>query len=1138
MVILRASYSNDSTLPIPPITKVDLDVFEAGTDILLYISAIENTDIGNLFGVSSQTFSLPGTDKNNQFFGNIFNLGAESNVALQKSVDCQVLNDGDEIFTGKLYIVDIITDQKGYTTYQVNIVNETVDFKFKLENTSICDLGISFESGSDLTLDYNYYFLSQSWSDNLLGGLVVFPFVEYGVPEGNEDLPYYQFGSTQASDRKIDNNQTPLTLDQFLPALQVRTMVNLLFDNLDYSYESNFFNSDYFRNIYFLATNDDELGPAGIDPIQSKFWAYSSFQQTSSLFTPLQINFTDEVYDNGNNFDTGTDLFTAPTDGYYDFEVKLEYEITNFQAYYGNVIDVSLTGGPTIASQQFINPPQQGIVTATFQQVYLTAGNVVGATVEWNSPQVTSPFSYITLFNTDENSTAFKCVGSPSFSPSGSISLNNQWPCEVTVLEFMQGLIEKFNLVIEPIPGERNKFKIEPFQDWVDLGETKDWTNKVDRSQRFKIVHPASEQPKTIYFRDADDESAPNVYTQRRRGDVFGTYIREELDSDLAQGERQIGKLFAATPVKGVSNTNMIIPTLATRDETGMLRPHKFAPRLLYKNGLKPVPQDATGFTVSTDDDCYEWKIDNNSGTLDLFYTYRDCDNNQQNATLGPLQTVNVCVKDGYTPVRTGGSTVFSTTQLGVCPTQQSGSFPGQIFVEDENGVVHPQTEYLQMTPFEYLPTDASGSITGSRDLHFGNLDNPGWYQYFQQQQNGKTTRDAYHEYWATYINSLYDIDARKLTCNVYLTPSDIADIRLNDKIFIDGHYYRINNISGANITKPASVEVELIKQLNRKLKYPRRRIDTTGEPVDITVGGFDASGKVEYIDFNSGATIDDYPTVSIAGRKDGFTVWADANDSASVSVIDQYKDNAIETVRSFGANTIDPTSENTLVVGSGNIIRRQSTDNVVLGSGNDIGAGTINSTIVGKNNTIEFNTTSSEGREITVFGDNVTVGGAVGNSFIISNDTGSVSIVTGSNFVALNPSLDIQAWDNDNVVIGNLRRQGNQYENYRVLEGGPGETYDLSNGESGYFHYHLTYTSSVNGTTIVYLPSASLDENKDIQFRFTTDDTLTASKLVSITPVGGELIDGGAEVSLTEPYDGVTAQNIEGEWIVIQAKA
>lgn len=341
MVILRASYSNDSTLPIPPITKVDLDVFEAGTDILLYISAIENTDIGNLFGVSSQTFSLPGTDKNNQFFGNIFNLGAESNVALQKSVDCQVLNDGDEIFTGKLYIVDIITDQKGYTTYQVNIVNETVDFKFKLENTSICDLGISFESGSDLTLDYNYYFLSQSWSDNLLGGLVVFPFVEYGVPEGNEDLPYYQFGSTQASDRKIDNNQTPLTLDQFLPALQVRTMVNLLFDNLDYSYESNFFNSDYFRNIYFLATNDDELGPAGIDPIQSKFWAYSSFQQTSSLFTPLQINFTDEVYDNGNNFDTGTDLFTAPTDGYYDFEVKLEYEITNFQAYYGNVIDVS-----------------------------------------------------------------------------------------------------------------------------------------------------------------------------------------------------------------------------------------------------------------------------------------------------------------------------------------------------------------------------------------------------------------------------------------------------------------------------------------------------------------------------------------------------------------------------------------------------------------------------------------------------------------------------------------------------------------------------------------------------------------------------------------------------------------------------
>ena len=39
------------------------------------------------------------------------------------------------------------------------------------------------------------------------------------------------------------------------------------------------------------------------------------------------------------------------------------------------------------------------------------------------------------------------------------------------------------------------------------------------------------------------------------------------------------------------------------------------------------------------------------------------------------------------------------------------------------------------------------------------------------------------------------------------------------------------------------------------------------------------------------------------------------------------------------------------------------------------------------------------------------------------------------------------------------------------------------------------------------------------------------------IRPSGSDTIDGGAEKSLTTTYDGLTTQNIEGEWIVIQEK-
>ena len=142
------------------------------------------------------------------------------------------------------------------------------------------------------------------------------------------------------------------------------------------------------------------------------------------------------------------------------------------------------------------------------------------------------------------------------------------------------------------------------------------------------------------------------------------------------------------------------------------------------------------------------------------------------------------------------------------------------------------------------------------------------------------------------------------------------------------------------------------------------------------------------------------------------------------------------------------------------------------------------------------------------------------------------------SESVLVSPTLDVENYESGRVVVGNLRRQGEQYESYKVLDAGPGQTYELGNGESGYFHYHFTYTSSVNGATNVYLPDAALSSSKDIQFRFTTDGTLNASKKVSVVPSGSQTIDGGAETTLSEPYDGVTAQNIEGEWIVIQAKA
>jgi len=222
MIILRATNENGLI--------VDLDVLENDAPIKLDISAIENATIGEVFGASSQTFSLPGTDRNNQFFGNLFNLGATPAVALQDSIPCQVLTDGQEVFTGKLYITDIITDQKGYTTYQVNVVNETIDFKFKLTDTLLSEL-----DWSAYNHNYTYNNITASWVDNLFSGSIVYPHVDYGTPEGSSSLPSYTLGGGA---RDFDNINFPLQVSQFKPAIQVKAVLDEIFDSVDYKYTS------------------------------------------------------------------------------------------------------------------------------------------------------------------------------------------------------------------------------------------------------------------------------------------------------------------------------------------------------------------------------------------------------------------------------------------------------------------------------------------------------------------------------------------------------------------------------------------------------------------------------------------------------------------------------------------------------------------------------------------------------------------------------------------------------------------------------------------------------------------------------------------------------------------------------------
>ena len=1033
--ILRA-YNEDNI-------KFDLDLFNEEA-FLLDISAIESGDIGKVFGISSQTFSLPATDNNNAYFGNLDNLGASPATSFIKTLPCQVLQDGEAIFNGSIYLENVITDSKGDTIYNAVVVNEVVDFKYQIKDLTMSDL-----DWSDYVHTLNYTNISSSWDLNLFNGDVVYPLAEYGVEQndlGNDTLLVNGGGL-----HMFTNQNYPLKTIDFKPAIRVRTILDRIFAKTNFTYTSSFFDDAYMDSVYVLATQDESRNSgAFVSPVSQSFSAYNNTTQNLTPNSiPKKLLFNTEFYDYSNTWDTTNSEFSPDVNGDYSFKFGLPFQITNQNSFSARQITFYLfiNGAPSINVPPInflysnvgvygTSATFNGIAYGNFNNVTLNAGDAVTLYAKF-SPALSIPSTEVCTFN-GLSAGRFQMYQGAMSATGFDVNLGKCFNSDEKITDFLNGIVEKFNLVFVPKKGESNVISIETFNDWRDAGQIVDWTDKVDRSVKWNIRHPIQNNPRDLYFSDVADKDYFNAYYTDILGKaIFGDY-NYLSESDLADGERRIGKYFAPTPMRFIEGTqDFIVPQIYTAGNVGDVKKRfVFKPRLLH----------------------YLGKYDN-SQLFDI------------SAILPPFSGQN-----------------------------------GTWWFENDAGTSVSQSQYPVFHHVNELP-----ATSASLDLHFGNLNH---MEYHQEYVNAETPKDAFYTYWAEYVNELYDVDSRLLTCNIVLKPTDIPNIELNDKVFIDGHYYRINKISGANLTNEQSTQVELVKVLNRKLKYPRRRIavgDFGGNDYsDVVVKTLDNGGRVEYVDFETDAPITDANLLSQASSRDGFRYFSGSNEV----VWKQERTNIPTSNVSNGINFIDDRAVNVRVDGSGN----------------NIGGYIQNSTIVGSNNNLLDGVNN-----INIFGDNVELSGSVNKAFVV-NQTGSVLITDTQDIIALNPVRPINGYNNNKVVIGNVLNQGAQYETYNVIEASAGFVYHLTgSGVQDRFHHHFTWSGS-NGTATIYIEDSTQPEYDGLLQRFTTDASLDASKAIYLTPVSGT-IDGSAEEPLNKPYDGMTAEVINGQWIVVQRK-
>ena len=767
-LILRVTYDGKITdLPVDSTVPLRLDM-----------SAVENQEIGLFFGIGSQTFDLPGTRSVNRFFKHAYDIGADDIPAFYNTVPCSVILNGETLLQGQLQLLEVISSDDGYVGYKVQVTDKVIQFKQAISNKLITNADFSAYD-HNLTTD----FITSSWYDNRgtslgdppLEGAIFYPLCDLGtdnvVPYPyqpkifiDDNLTGIPGGVTTGS---ISWAGTPMLLKQFQPAIRVPELLDVIFAQGGFSYTSSFVDTQC-QDMYVYTKAQEGLGPV-VDITDQQFLVYTtSSNQNFVVFQPGGsaagdlIKFNDIIYGPPEDWNQSLWAYVAPVTGMYGIKVNASVEF-----------EAPTYADPTKQNSAILRFGRGGLDGVNTGQIKILPGTYIRDITLETSIFMEAGDPYYAIFVIDNDAGAngdyiariqtngtYMSIPQPAVNYYDiPIDMSQQFDIKVKTIDMLKGFLTHFNLVVVPEPNQPSVLRVEPFDDWMRSGTVKDWTTKFSSAKRIGINHTVDEQPQQIVFTSAKDvDRISKVTIDNIPNYQYGT-VRTLSTSNLAQGEKTIESFFA--------------PVIPAPMITGSFY-------LDSNSATTPVWTNDFGTSVSIVPHLY--KFDNNVQT-----TYK------------------------WTP-RLGYKVTGITTQ------DNTGDSKA-IYLQDSGSTVATVTGYSTLSNvsmvnplYEYPFTSGQTQVsTTSRDLNFsGDVETYTPASYFPSASI--TGSSDYTNYWETYIESLYWEGSKKVTLDLFFEPYEYKQIQLNDKILIKNQAYRINKISGFNVSNRDVVTVELIK--------------------------------------------------------------------------------------------------------------------------------------------------------------------------------------------------------------------------------------------------------------------------------------------------------------------------------------
>lgn len=213
--------------------KYELDTYKEEPISLTY-NVADVADISSRNAAFSKTIKLPETRNNRAIFDDISDLAIDSTFNPNKRTKAYILVDTAIVFEGFLQLRKVFLDKSSDTAeYEVVIFADNDNFFTQLGDEFLTDLDFS-ELDHDWTADN----IRNSWTQSWSGGYY-YPLIDYGRNWILGDIN----GWTTTYNTEVK------TKDMF-PATNVRYILDKIFANTTYTYQSNFLDSDIFTALY------------------------------------------------------------------------------------------------------------------------------------------------------------------------------------------------------------------------------------------------------------------------------------------------------------------------------------------------------------------------------------------------------------------------------------------------------------------------------------------------------------------------------------------------------------------------------------------------------------------------------------------------------------------------------------------------------------------------------------------------------------------------------------------------------------------------------------------------------------------------------------------------------------------------